>query len=107
MWAISYKDTEKALGTICLWNFNKDQTIAELGYDLATEHQGKGIMSEAVKAVIAYGFDTLELNKIEAFTHFENTASIHLLEANRFVINDKRQDRDNASNRIFERFKRT
>ena len=37
-------------------------------------------MSEALSAILAFGFGEMELNRIEAFVMPENTASINLLE---------------------------
>lgn len=56
MWVIHQKKFLKPLCTICLWNFSPDKLKAEVGYDLLTENQGKGYMSEALKAVVDIGF---------------------------------------------------
>ena len=64
-------------------------------------------MSEALKAVINYGFNSINLDKIEAFTHKNNESSKHLLERNGFKHNAHRTDGDNAANFIFERYKVT
>ena len=48
---------------------------AELGYVLAREHWGKGLMPEAVRAVIRFGFERMELNRVEARCIAENQAS--------------------------------
>ena len=59
-------------------------------------------MTEALKNIINYGFNTLKLNKIEAFTHKENGSSKRLLENNGFVFKEKRKDEGNSSNLIFQ-----
>lgn len=51
----------------------------EIGYDLAPAYWGKGCMSEALGALIKHGFDTLELNRIEALVLPANTKSVQLL----------------------------
>jgi len=33
-WAITLKETQELVGTICLWNFSKDKLVAEVGYEL-------------------------------------------------------------------------
>lgn len=101
-WGITLKNDPQIIGTICLWNFSDDRTIAEVGYDLNPEFQGKGIMNEAMKVVIDYGFKTLHLSKIEAFTHKENASSIKLLENNKFQWMKHRKDEDNSNNLILE-----
>lgn len=101
-WGISLKDEPKIIGSICLWNFSSDKKTAEVGYDLNPEFQGKGIMSEALNLVIAYGFKKLHLVKIEAFTHQKNESSKKLLEKNGFKLMKNRKDADNANNLIYE-----
>ena len=59
-------------------------------------------MSAAIKLVLDYGFKSLNLDKIEAFTHKDNTSSIKLLERHGFVFMAHRNDDDNANNAIFE-----
>lgn len=101
-WGITLKNHPNIVGTICLWNFSKDRKSAEVGYDLHPNFQGLGIMSAALKLVLDYGFNTLNLDKIEAFTHKDNTSSIKLLERHRFVYMAHRTDEDNLNNAIFE-----
>lgn len=99
-WGISLKDKTKLIGSICLWNFSAETKKAEVGYDLNPDFQNLGIMSEALKAVLEYGFKSLQLNTIEAFTHFKNENSIKLLEKNNFEIMTNRKDKDNPNNII-------
>ena len=101
-WGITLKNDSKIIGSICLWNFSKNNKIAEVGYDLDPKFQGKGIMGEALKMIIGYGFEELKLDKIEAFTHKENKSSKRLLEKNGFYFIEERKDIDNESNIIFE-----
>lgn len=84
-WAITFKDDSGLIGSICLWNLNEEENKAEVGYELLPDFQGKGIAHEAVLVVIDYGFNIMSLNKIEAYTHKENLASIKLLEKFEFV----------------------
>lgn len=55
-----------------------------LGYAISEKHWGKGIMTEAVKAVIKYGFENLKLDLISAYTYPFNTRSKKVLEKNGF-----------------------
>lgn len=101
-WGITLKDDPKIIGTICIWNFSDDRKKGEVGYDLNPAFQGKGIMSEALTSVMNFGFNELNLNTIEAFTHKENESSKRLLEKNGFNFANDRKDNDNLSNAIFE-----
>lgn len=50
---------------------------AEIGYGLYREEdRRKGLMSEALEAVLQYGFEEMDLNRVEALTSYENEASI-------------------------------
>jgi ribosomal-protein-alanine N-acetyltransferase len=100
-WAISRKDDEQMIGSICLWNFSGDRTYAEVGYDLSPGFQGLGIMDEALNAILDFGFTKLSLNTIEAFTHKHNEPSKKLLIKNGFMLVAGKSDPDNANNLIF------
>lgn len=52
----------------------------EIGFDLAREQWGKGLMTEALTVTIDFGFEALNLSKVEAHTYSSNTRAIHLLE---------------------------
>jgi ribosomal-protein-alanine N-acetyltransferase len=53
---------------------------AEIGYDLEKASWKQGIMTEALRAMLQYGFGQMGLNRVEALVYVENEASIHLLE---------------------------
>jgi ribosomal-protein-serine acetyltransferase len=67
--------SEGAVFEVCIWyrgrivgvtGFNeirKADRIGHIGYWLASEHQGKGIMAASVRALVAYGFNELGLNR--------------------------------------------
>lgn len=74
-WGIEWKETGKIIGTIGFMWIQTDNACAEVGYSLARAHWGKGIMTEALHAVIDYGFDMLKLNRIEAIHECSNPAS--------------------------------
>jgi len=84
-WVICFKDNPMLIGTICLWNLNEEESKAEVGYELIPEYQGKGIAKEALLKIIEFGFDNVQLNKIEAYTYKENLSSTKLLEKFNFV----------------------
>lgn len=101
-WGITLKNDPEIKETICLWNFSENNTIAEVGYDLIPLFHKMGIMNEAINLVLMYGFSEIKLDKIEAFTHFENESSKKLLLRNGFLLNENRIDPNVAHNRIFE-----
>ncbi len=106
-WSIFHKGNPNMIGSICLWNFSADRKIAEVGYDLKPIFHNQGIMTEALQAILKFGFESLYLFQIEAFTDHRNKSSTELLKRNGFSLNDKRKDEDDLDNIIFELKKQT
>lgn len=100
-WGISLKDQSNLIGTICLWNFSEDRTVAEVGYELLPDYHRKGIMSEALKAVINFAFNSLLLKEIVAMTHRYNDNSKKLLSKHDFVLEEGRIDDGIPENMVF------
>jgi [ribosomal protein S5]-alanine N-acetyltransferase len=86
-WVICFKENQQFAGTICLWNIIKETDTAETGYELMPAFQGKGVMQEALEAVLAYAFEQMKLQTIAAFVRHDNFKSIQLLERNKFLPN--------------------
>ena len=73
--AITLKDSGRMIGTIGFMWINLDYRSGEVGYSLSRAYWNQGIMTEALRAVLAFGFDTLQLNRIEAQHETDNPAS--------------------------------
>ena len=84
-WGITLKNNPQLIGTIGFWRILKEHHRAEIGYLLSDTFQRQGIMQEAITAVINYGFNVLQLHSIEGNVNPANTASIMLLEKNKFI----------------------
>ena len=84
-WAITLKNNPKLIGIIGHYRIRPEHFRAEIGYMLLPEHQGKGIISEAIKEVVHYGFEVIKLHSIEAIIDPENFASEKVLQKNGFV----------------------
>ncbi|MDQ0067299.1 GNAT family N-acetyltransferase [Chryseobacterium lathyri] len=98
---ITCKNQSNLIGTICLWNFSEDRKTAEVGYELLPDYHRKGIMSEALKAVLDYGFNELHLQEILAFTSKLNENSKSLLLKHNFVLEEGRTDDGFPDNIVF------
>ena len=82
-WAITLKSQgDELIGTCGFHNFSTENNRAEIGYDLNPIHWGNGIMTEAIQAIVNYGFEALKLHRIEAFIDPANHASRALLQKN-------------------------
>lgn len=100
-WGISLKDEPNLIGTICLWNFSEDRKEAEIGYELLPDYHRKGIMSEALKAVLDFGCNELHLQEIVAMTNIFNESSKGLLLKHNFVLQGERKDEGFPENLVF------
>jgi ribosomal-protein-alanine N-acetyltransferase len=85
-WVIALKENNFLIGTICYWNILAEKDVAEIGYELLPDYQGKGIMQQAMSLVIDFGFNTMQLKIIKAFTSLANIASVKSLERNNFKV---------------------
>ena len=79
-WGLYDRETSQLIGTCGYHLWRKDTHTAEIGYDLSPAYWGKGIMQEALNAIIDFGFNTMDLRIIEAEVEPENKQSIRLLE---------------------------
>jgi len=100
-WAICLSSQPDLIGTICLWNFSEDRKQAELGYELFPAFQGRGLMSEAVQAVLDYGFKALALTNVEAYTHKANMRSKKMLTKFKFRHLPDKTDHENDNNEVY------
>ena len=65
-WAIEWKENSKLIGSIGFVHYDKKNFSAEIGYVLNRNYWNKGIMTEALKEIIRFGFERMHLIKIEA-----------------------------------------
>src|SRR5579859_4831886 len=78
--AIALKTTDGLIGDCMLHVRADDPEQGEIGYTLARAQQGHGYATEAIQAVLAYAFETLQLHRVIATVDCRNTPSIRLLE---------------------------
>lgn len=85
-WAIQLHDEPTMIGSVGYYRLKLEHHMAEVGYMLNADHWGKGLMAEAVEAVVQCGFDHFLFHRIEAITDPRNTASRRLLEKCGFAL---------------------
>ena len=73
------------IGNCTLFNLDADCRSAELGYGLLGHACGKGYMHEALSALLAFGFETLHLNRVQAEINPKNVNSARSLQRMGFV----------------------
>lgn len=74
-WAVIWRENSKMIGTCGFTRFNLDANSAEVGYVLNPKYWGIGIAAEAVRAVMQFGFSTLNLHRVEAHYMIGNDRS--------------------------------
>lgn len=78
-WAITLKPNDQLIGTCGFHLYNETNQRAEIGYELGSDYWRKGIMREAVSAVLNFLFNTLDINRVEADVTVGNDGSAGLL----------------------------
>lgn len=72
---IALRSTGKVVGTIGFMWLQTENRSAEVGYSLSRAYWNQGLMTEALREVLRFGFDKLNLNRIEAQHESDNPAS--------------------------------
>ena len=79
-WAIELKGVDEIIGQISVISLDERYCSCSVGYNVSRSYWGKGIMTEALKAVITYLFEEIGINRIEARHNTENPASGRVME---------------------------
>jgi [ribosomal protein S5]-alanine N-acetyltransferase len=84
-WAVARRDDDQLVGTCGFNEWSQAHRWAELAYDLAQPCWGKGLMSQAVTAVLQWAFRQNHVDRVHAFVRVDNSRSERLLERSGFV----------------------
>ncbi len=79
-WALISREDGHMIGTCGFTSFNYAADSAEVGYVLNPAYQGRGLATEALRTVMAFGFRELSLHRIEAHFIEGNDPSRRLME---------------------------
>lgn len=79
-WGVVHRAEGRVIGTCGFNGWNRVHSRAEMGYAFGRRYWNQGLATEAVKAVIAFGFNHSSFNRIEAFCVPENVASARVME---------------------------
>jgi ribosomal-protein-alanine N-acetyltransferase len=79
-WGITLKNSSQLIGIIGHYRIQAEHSRAEVGYILHTDYHNIGYISEALKRVVSYGFDEMNLHSIEAVIHPDNSTSEKVLQ---------------------------
>lgn len=90
-WAMTLRENGSCVGT-CGYGDVKIADRGEIGFDLAKEQWGKGLMTESLTAIIDYGFEVLGLRQVEAHTYSDNARAKRLLAKLGFQLDTVSED---------------
>ncbi|MUL39356.1 GNAT family N-acetyltransferase [Gloeocapsopsis dulcis] len=81
-WAITLKETQEVVGMIALMQLRDGEELTqdyEIGWHLKQVAWGQGYATEAAKAVLEYGFNSLKLPVVYSIMHPENISSVRVV----------------------------
>ena len=84
-WGIALEQDDRLVGTCGFNEWSQVHRWAELAFDLAQAHWGKGLMRKAVAAVLQWTYRQGLVNRVQAFVRVDNRRSERLLERSGFV----------------------
>lgn len=84
-WGITLKGQGEVIGSCGFLNYVSQHYRSEIGVELSKDYWGKGIASEAFEAVITYGFEQMNLQRIEALIEPPNIRSQKLADKHGFI----------------------
>lgn len=79
-WGIEYKENGNFIGTIDFVWWQPNHKTAEIGYVISKDYWGKGLTTEAVKEIVRFGFNQMDLVRIQARCFVENIGSSRVME---------------------------
>jgi ribosomal-protein-alanine N-acetyltransferase len=84
-WGVALQDDDRLVGTCGFNEWSPAHRWAELAYDLAHDHWGKGLMRQAVAAILERTYRQDQVDRVHAFVRVDNRRSERLLERLGFV----------------------
>ena len=84
-WGVALQHDDQLVGTCGFNEWSQVHRWAELAYDLAPAHWGKGLMRQAVAAVLQWAYRQDLVNRVHAFVRVDNRRSERLLQRSGFV----------------------
>jgi ribosomal-protein-alanine N-acetyltransferase len=103
-WGIVTKSSHQLIGTIGYHKWVKKYQRAEIGFDLKPEYWGQGVMAEAARVVIRFGFEAMNLNRIDGLVYVENARCLKLMQRLGFKIEGKLRDYFSLNGRFYDHF---
>jgi len=78
-WGITLKGENRIIGNFVFFFWGLAYYKADLGYSIARTYWRRGIATEALRAILQFGFETLRLHRVNVDTRVDNLASVRLM----------------------------
>ena len=79
-WAIILKENSQCIGQIAYFLVDSKNHFAEIEYCIGSDFQNNGLVTEATKSVIAFGFEKINLHKVQICHKSINIPSKRVIE---------------------------
>ena len=100
--SVALKSTQEIIGTVMIFNFDREANHAEIGYVFHSKHWGKGYGTESVALMSDFAFEILALHKIHARVVDANVGSARILEKNGFLLEGRLKDHHFIEGRYYD-----
>ncbi len=87
--SVEERETGRLIGDVGVSPADQHPGVIKIGYTIAPEFQGAGYATEAVRALIDYAFDVLEVDVVRAYASAENASSIRVAEKSGLVLMER------------------
>ena len=100
--AVTLRETGELIGNCGIRMAAADSHEAEIGYELSPDQWGRGYATEAVAAILRFGFDELRVRRIAAWLVADNVASARVLEKNGLRVEGRLRDKEVYKGRYWD-----
>ncbi|WFR55619.1 GNAT family N-acetyltransferase [Anaerocolumna sp. AGMB13025] len=90
--SVVLKAAQAVIGTVMLFDFDREANQAEVGYVFHKSYWGRGYGTKSIALLTDFAFDTLKLHKLHASVVDANIGSARILEKNGYVLEGRLQD---------------
>lgn len=88
-WILILKSNGSKIGTCGFHCWDKNNSSVEIGYDLQKEHWGHGLMTEALKEILSFALNSMDIKRIDAHIYADNKKSVTISQKLGFKFNGK------------------
>lgn len=100
--SVVIKETKDIIGTVMIFNFDKQANQAEIGYVFNKDHWGKGYGTECVALASDFAFKSLNLHKLHASVTDANIGSARILQKNGYELEGRLKDNYFVENKYYD-----